>query len=226
MLPTTSQVTPAAFQKVFQEVADAGDTAVVVTISGKLSGTYQSAMIAREGYEEKIFIVDSENVCVGERALAMRGLALIQEGMSAEETAAVLDREKHQIRLIALLDTLEYLQKGGRISKTVAIAGSLLSIKPVIALENGEVSLIGKARGFKKGNTLLREMIEKTNGIDFKRPCYFAYSGLSDEAMKKFVGDNEDLWKEGDKVPAVTTIGTVIGTHAGPGAIAIAFFEK
>ena len=204
----------------------AGDTAVVFTLSGKLSGTYQSACIAAEDYEGKIFVVDSENVAVGERILILRGMELRDQGLSAAEIKAQLDEEKHHIRLIALLDTLEYLKKGGRISAAVAFAGNLLSIKPVIAVENGEVSLVGKARGSKKGNNLLRELVTNCGGINFNKPCALAYSGLSDELLKKYIADSEELWKGHADELITATVGCVIGTHAGPGAIAVAFFEN
>lgn len=225
-IPTTSQVNPDAFMSAYEKVVAAGDTAVVFTLSGKLSGTYQSACIAAEDYEEKIFVVDSENVAVGERILILRGMELRDQGLSAAEIKAQLDEEKHHIRLIALLDTLEYLKKGGRISAAVAFAGNLLSIKPVIAVENGEVSLVGKARGSKKGNNLLRELVTNCGGINFDKPCALAYSGLSDELLKKYIADSEELWKGHRDELLTATVGCVIGTHAGPGAIAVAFFEN
>lgn len=225
-LPKTSQINPDTFATAYEQVVSAGDTAIVITVSGKLSGTYQSAIIAAEDYEENVFIVDSENVCVGERLLIQRGLALRDEGLSAAEIAAQLDLEKKQIRVIALLDTLEYLKKGGRISSTVALAGNLLSIKPVIAIENGEVSLVGKARGSKKGNNLLRELVVNSGGINFNKPFALAYSGLSDHLLLKYIEDSKELYQnKTDNLP-ISTVGCTIGTHVGPGAIALAFFEN
>ena len=226
VLPTTSQLPPAKFDEVFKRVTEGGDEVVAVTLSGKLSGTYQSAVIAAEGYKGKVFVVDSENVSLGERILILRGLELLKEGLSAGEIAERLDEEKKEIRVLALLDTLEYLKKGGRISATVAFAGGLLSIKPVVAVENGEVALVGKARGSKNGHNLLRELVEKCGGVNFEKPCYLAYSGLSDELIRKYAEDSADLWeKYSDNLP-ISTVGSAIGTHVGPGAIAVAFFEK
>ncbi len=226
VLPTTSQLPPAKFDEVFKRVTEGGDEVVAVTLSGKLSGTYQSAVIAAEGYKGKVFVVDSENVSLGERILILRGLELLKEGFSAGEIAQRLDEEKKEIRVLALLDTLEYLKKGGRISATVAFAGGLLSIKPVVAVENGEVALVGKARGSKNGHNLLRELVEKCGGVNFEKPCYLAYSGLSDELIRKYAEDSADLWeKYSDNLP-ISTVGSAIGTHVGPGAIAVAFFEK
>lgn len=226
VMPTTCQVPPSAFAAAYEEVTAAGDTAVVVTVSGKLSGTYQSACIAAEDYEGKVFVVDSENVALGERVLVERGLELIEQGLSAAEIKETLDVEKKSIRLMALVDTLEYLKKGGRLSATVAFAGSLLSIKPVLAIENGEVVVIGKARGSKQGNNLLRELVQKGGGIDFDKPFCLAYSGLDDALLRKYIEDSAELWQGCADALPVVTVGCTIGAHAGPGAIAVAFFEK
>lgn len=223
VLPKTSQVTPFAYQQKFREVADAGDTAVCITLSSKLSGCYQSAVIALEGYSDRVVLVDSENVCVGEQILVRLALSLREEGKSAREIAETLERKKKDVRLIALLDTLEYLKKGGRISSTVAFAGGLLSIKPVISIENGEVVVLGKARGSKNGHNLLSELVRR-EGIDFNLPFRLVYSGLDDSLLQKYVRDNEALYQDkADQLP-VSLIGSTIGTYAGPGAIGAAFF--
>ena len=224
--PKTSQINPDTFEQAFRQVAEAGDTAVVITLSGKLSGTYQSAMIAAADYEDCIYVVDSETVCVGERILIERGLELRRQGLSAAEIKAVLDREKKHIRVLALLDTLEFLKRGGRISAAVALAGNILSIKPVITIENGEVTLVGKARGSKKGNNLLRELIQNCGGINFNKPYALAYSGLSSALAQKYVEDSAEIWKDAADSLTLTTVGCTIGTHAGPGAVAVAFFEN
>ena len=223
-LPTTCQVPPAEFAEAYEKVVAAGDTAVVVTVSGKLSGTYQSAVIASEDYEGKIFVVDSENVSLGQRILIQQGLRYRDAGLSAKEIAERLEQEKKQIRVLALLDTLEYLKKGGRISAATALAGSLLSIKPVVTVDEGAVVMAGKARGSKQGNNLLRVLVEKSGGIDFSRPLCLAYSGLSDMMLRKYIEDSEELWQGHDDCLQIVTVGCAIGTHAGPGAVAVAFF--
>lgn len=225
-LPTTSQLAPAAFAKVFEEVSAANDTAVVITVSAKLSGTYQSAMIAASEYQN-IFVVDSNNVCIGERILVERALALREEQLSAEQIAEKLNEEKQHVVLFALLDTLIYLKKGGRISPTTAFAGELLSVKPLVSVEEGEVKLIGKARGMKKGNRLLSEKIAQSGGIDFGSPFSLAYSGLSRERLDEYLTDSADLWTAAGTDPLpIATVGSVIGTHVGPNGIAVAFFHK
>ena len=226
VLPSTSQVPPGDFADACEKVVAAGDTAVVITISGKLSGTYQSAVIAASEYPGSVFVVDSESVSLGTRILVQQGLALRDQGCSAEEIAQQLDIWKKKIRVMALVDTLEYLKKGGRISSTVALAGSLLSIKPVIAIEDGAVAMVGKARGSRQGNNLLRQLVEKCGGINFAMPFCLAYSGLSDALLNKYVEDSAELWQGyADRLP-IATVGCTIGAHAGPGAVAVAFFEN
>ncbi len=226
VMPTTCQIPPSEFASAYEAATANGDTAVVITLSGKLSGTYQSACIAAQDYEGRVFVVDSENAALGERILVLEAVALRDRGLSAREIKERLDTEKKRIRLMALVDTLEYLKKGGRVSSAVAFAGTLLAIKPVIAIENGEVAVVGKARGSKQGNNLLREMVKNSNGIDFEKPFCLAYSGLDDTLLKKYVQDSAELWQDYSGELPIVTVGCTIGTHTGPGAIAVAFFEK
>ncbi len=227
VMPTTSQATPDDFLRVLEPIVSAGDEAVVITLSSKLSGTYQSAVIASNEFDGGVYAVDSKSVSVGAGILAEYAVGLVESGKySAEEIARILCEQRENIRIVALLDTLEYLKKGGRISKTVAFAGGLLSIKPVASLENGEIKLLGKARGSKQGNNLLVEEIKKTGGIDFEKPVLLGYTGLTDVLLKKYIEDSRPLWSAGLTQPNVTEIGSVVGTHAGPGAIAAAFFTE
>ena len=223
--PTTSQATPAAFMAEYEKVRAAGDSAVVITLSAKLSGTYQSAVIAATDFEN-IYVVDSASATIGAAVLTELALRYLDEGLEAKEIAARLEEEKKRILIVALLDTLEYLKRGGRISKTVAFAGAVLNIKPVIAVSDGEIMVLGKARGSKMGNNLLEQEIEKAGGVDFSAPVLLGYTGLSDLVLRKYIEDSRRLWEEGLDEVRFTTIGSVIGTHAGPGAIAVAFFKK
>ena len=225
VLPTTSQATPAAFEKVFKEVAAAGDSAVVITLASQFSGTCQSARIAAEDYDN-IYVVDSGSVTLGAGILAEYALRCARSGMTAAEIAGLLEKKKEDICLIATLDTLEYLKKGGRISAAVAFAGGLLNIKPVVNVKDGVINMLGKARGSKQGNNLLVQEIEKTGSIDFDMPILLGYSGLSDALLKKYITDSAPLWENGIDTLRYTSIGSVVGTHAGPGAIAAAFFHK
>ena len=225
VLPTTSQATPAAFAEYLESVASAGDSAVVITLSSKLSGTYQSAVLAAEDYPN-IYVVDSQSVAIGTGVLAQYAVELAQQGMGAEEIAQVLTQQREKVCVVALLDTLKYLKKGGRISKTVAFAGGVLNIKPVVTVQDGAVALIGKARGSRNGNNLLVEKIREAGGVDFERPVLLGYTGLSSALLEKYVDDSKALWADHvDKLDGCLLC-SVIGTHAGPGAVAVAFFRK
>lgn len=224
-IPTTSQIPPHDYEKKFKEIKDAGDTAVVICPSSLLSGTFQSANIALEGYEDCITLVDSFNVCIGEQNLVLYAVELRNQGFSAKEIAARLEEAKHRICVLAVFDTLEYLKQGGRISRTAAWAGNVLSIKPVIAIEQGEVAILGKARGSKNGNNMLIQEVQRHGGIDFSMPFMLGYSGLDDSLLQKYIQDSSSLWKQHTDALPISTIGSTIGTHAGPGAIAVAFFH-
>ena len=225
VLPITSQATPHAFTKEYEKVAEAGESAVVITISSKLSGPYQSAIIAAADYEN-IYVVDSGTGAMGGGILTELALKLLDEGMDAKSIAEKLEEEKKKIIIVALVDTLEYLQKGGRVSKTVAFAGSVLNIKPVLSVIDGEISLLGKARGSKMGNNLLVQEIDKAGGIDFEKPLLLGYSGLSDTLLLKYIEDSRHIWEGNLDEVRYTTVGSVIGTHVGPGAIVVAFYKK
>lgn len=224
VLPTTSQAAPAAFSDAFSQL-NSDEEAVVITISSTLSGTYQSAMIAASEYDN-IYVVDSCSAAIGGGILVALALELAEKGFSAKQIAEALEEEKKRIVLVALVDTLEYLKKGGRVSKTLAFAGTILNIKPVIALDEGKIVMLGKARGSRQGNNLLVQQIEKAGGVDFSKPVLLGYTGLSDALLLKYIEDSKHLWAQGLQEVPFTTIGSVIGTHAGPGAVAVAFFKK
>ena len=225
VLPTTSQATPAAFEKEYEAAKEANEAAVVISISSKLSGTYQSAMIAAADYEN-IFVVDSGTAAIGGGILTELALKYLDDGMDAEAVAKQLEEDKKKILIVALVDTLEYLKKGGRISKAIAFAGTLLNMKPVLSVADGEIAMLGKARGSKMGNNLLVQEIQKAGGVDFDKPVLLGYTGLSDALLQKYIEDSRRLWEQGISNVRYTTIGSVIGTHAGPGAIAAAFFVQ
>ena len=225
VLPTTSQATPDAFIKEFEKARQAGESAVVITLASKFSGTYQSAMIAAADYEN-IYVVDGTSAAMGTGILVELAFRLLDAGMTAEETAQALEEEKKKIVVVALVDTLEYLKRGGRISKTAAFAGGVLNIKPVLSVIDGEIHLLGKARGSKMGNNLLVQEIDKAGGIDFSRPVLLGYSGISDALLLKYIEDSRHIWEGKLKEIRYTTVGSVIGTHAGPGAVVVAFFKN
>ena len=225
-LPKTSQATPFVFQQAFEDVRAAGDEAVVITLSSKLSGTYQSAVTAAADFPE-VHVVDSKSVTIGESLLVLYALRLIDEGLDATEIAEKVAASADRVCLLALLDTLEYLRRGGRIPKSVGVIGEVLSIKPVVGVEDGEVVMLGKARGSKNGRNQLHQQVEK-HGIDFDMPVLLGYTGLSQKLLKKYLEDNRAIWEHmvsEDDLP-IASVGATIGTHVGPGAIALAFFAK
>lgn len=225
VLPTTSQATPDAFMREFEKAKEAGEAAVVITLASQFSGTYQSAMIATQEYEQ-IYVVDSGSAAMGSGILVELAFRLLDEGRSAQEIAAILEEEKKNIIIVALVDTLEYLKKGGRVSKTLAFAGGVLNIKPVLSVINGEIGMLGKARGSKMGNNLLVKEIENAGGVDFSKPVLLGYSGLSDALLLKYIEDSRHIWEGNLEEVRYTTVGSVIGTHAGPGAVVVAFFKN
>ena len=208
----------------YEKAQAAGEEAVVITLSSKLSGTYQSAVIAADDYEN-ICVVDSGSGAIGGGILVELALRYLDAGMSAREIAAKLEKDKENIVIVALVDTLDYLKMGGRVSKTVAFAGTLLNIKPVLSVTHGDIHMLGKARGSKQGNNLLVQEIEKAGGVDFTKPVLLGYTGLSDAMLLKYIEDSKHIWEKGLESVRYTTIGSVIGTHAGPGAVAVAFFK-
>jgi DegV family protein with EDD domain len=224
-LPQTSQASPNAFTHAYEQVVSSGDEAVVLTLASTLSGTFESAVIAAESYDE-IHVVDTESVAIGAGILAERALQLADEGLTAREVATRLEEEKQRVCIVALVNTLEYLRRGGRLSSAAAAVGAMLSIKPVISLVDGRIEILGKARGSKRGNNLLASEIAKAGGADFGMPILLGYTGLSDALLRKYIEDSRDLWAPHAAELRSTLISSVIGTHVGPDAIAVAFFRR
>lgn len=227
-LPMTGQVNPYAFEQVIGEARAAGDEVIVITLSGKLSGTNASANTAAASFDSGVYVVDSKNVTVGERVLVDYALRLVGEGLSAVDIATALEQAREDIYVVGLLDTLEYLRRGGRIPASAAALGKLLSIKPVITIEDGAVELLGKARGSKNGRNLLTQQVETAGGIDFAMPIALGYAGLDDALLRKYIEDSRHIWEDHialEDLP-VHSVGATIGTHVGPGAIALAFFKQ
>ena len=224
VLPTTSQATPFAFADAFEKAVEEGFEVVCLTCAAKLSGTYQSAVIAAADFPGKVHVVDSGTIAIGLGILTEYALQLLDRGLSAEEIVWKLMQKREKICLLALVDTLEYLKKGGRISSTVAFAGSLLNIKPVLTIAGGEIKLLGKARGSRQGNNLLVQEIRNAGGVDFRKPLMLGYTGLSDALLQKYIVDSAALWEGNCENLPVSIVGSVVGTHVGPGAVAVAFF--
>ncbi len=225
-IPKTSQIPPFEFQEIFEEAVSAGDEVVCMTLSSGVSGCYQSACIAADDFGDKVHVIDTRQFCIAEYILVKRAVKLRDEGKSAAEITEIIEKEKTEARVISVFDTLEYLKLGGRISSAAAIAGGVLSIKPVITIEDGVVQVVGKARGSKNGNNMLKQYITKDGGIDFDKPLCLAYSGLSDDMLKKYIEDSKEHYEGHEDSLEIAHVGAAIGTYAGPGAIAVAYFPK
>ncbi len=223
-MPRTSQASPAAFAEVFRQVP-ADEEAVAIIVTSQLSGTYQSAMLAAQDYPN-VRVVDGGSVAIGTGILAEYALRLADEGLDAGAIVEKLEAVKGRIHIVAMVNTLEYLRKGGRLSAAAAFAGELLNLKPVLAVEDGVIRVLGKARGSRQGNNLLVTEIEKAGGVDFRMPVLLGYTGLSDRLLQKYISDSHALWAHSQSSLNTTIIGSVIGAHAGPGAVAVAFFAN
>lgn len=224
VLPTTSQPAPFLFEEAFEKAVSEGHEVICLTCSGKLSGTHQSANIAAAEFEGKVHVVDSNTIALGLGIMAEYAVGLAEQNVSAAEILDKLKEKREKVRLLALVDTLEYLKKGGRISSAVALAGGLLNIKPVISVNDGEIKLLGKARGVRQGNTLLNQEIAKAGGVDFSLPVMLGYTGTQEDQLQKYIQESNDLWAAYDGNLPVAVVGSVVGTHAGPGAVAVGFF--
>lgn len=224
-LPKTSLISEYRFLESFKELSSEDCEIICICISSKLSGTYSEAVKASKKFNN-IYVVDSLSACVGERLLLELAQKLAKENKSAKDIVETLNTEKKKIKLLALLGTLKYLKKGGRISSVAAFTGEMLSIKPVISVVDGEVKLAGKAMGSKKANNLLMQLIEKSGGIDFDKPFCTGYSGTDDSVLEKYIADSSSIWEGKTKVIPKYEIGCTIGTHIGPGAIGVCFFAN
>ena len=228
-LPTTSQISPYDYENVSRELLSSCDEVLILTISSRLSGCYQSACLAAGEFDGRVKVFDTLNVCVGEMLFVLEAVRMRDEGKSADEIVKSLTDDLKKVKLIAMLDTLEYLKKGGRINAATAIAGSLLGIKPVITIYDGEVAVLGKARGSKNVYNKLVELINASGEIDFSRPFRFVYSGTDPSLLNKYINDSLHLLPNSVdpfNPDYTTSIGCVIGTHVGPGAVGVAFFAR
>lgn len=222
-LPTTSQPTPYDFEQAYQQVKAQGDEAIVLCVSSALSGTYQSATIAADGFDDCIYVVDTRAVSVAQKILLDYGIALKNQGASAKEIAAELERKKADVRAYGAVETLEYLIKGGRLSKAAGAVGSVLGIRPVLCLSDGALAVAGKARGPKAAITMTRDLIAEV-GVDYSMPMGVGYTGNDPHVIDPFLQAPNSVW-DGYDVP-VYHVGSTVGTHTGPGLFITAFFRK
>jgi DegV family protein with EDD domain len=169
-------------------------------------------------------VVDSRNVAIGAGIMVEYAFRLMEQGMDAAQIAGELTAAREKAHLMAVVDTLEYLQKGGRVSKAVAIAGGMLSIKPIIGVNaEGRIEMMGKARGNKAANAMMNKKAQELE-IDFSKPVMVGYTGTGDGLMQKYLTESAAFFD--GHTYGTSVVSAVVGTHAGPNAVALAFFSK
>ena len=223
--PKTSQPTPFDFENLLADFKDSGDECVIITISSALSGTYQNASLVKEMLDyEDCYVVDSLSATGGERLLVEQAVKMRDSGKSAKEIGDTLENLKGRIRLYACLDTLEYLHKGGRLSKAAYTVGTLANIKPLITLSiDGKVEVMAKAMSIKSGiSNVCKKLTEEEPDTDY--PMYIVYSHDSKNAETL----SDKVKKYGYEVDSknIINIGAAIGAHVGTGACGIIYIAK
>lgn len=222
--PSTAQPTPADFLKPLEAARAASEEAVVITLSSVLSGTYQSALIAKEMCSYgPIYAVDSLSATAGVQIMTEYACKLRDQGLDAKDIAEKVEGLKGRIRIFAVIDTLEYLRRGGRLSSLQASLGTVTKLKPVISVREGAVAVVGKAFGTVAATKQLLKFLSE-HPIDDAFPAFALYSddkSRVDEFLPKL--------REVNALPQdlrFCSIGPTIGTHVGPGAVGMAYVEK
>ena len=223
-LPSTSQPSPQDFVDLYETAKNNNDSVIVITLSSVISGTYQSANLAKDLVDyDDIYVIDSLGTTQMQRLLILKAVALRNEGMNAQDLYTFLEAYKHRIRLFAFVDTLEYLYKGGRLSRTAATAGTLLKFKPIIGFDEGKLDVFAKARGTQKATAKIIDLIQQDGEMDLDEPICIGYTGSSD-GLDKFENTLRETLHFDETLHGI--VGPVIGTHAGPGARLIAYVKK
>lgn len=225
-LPKTSQITPYRYEEEFRKAVSEGDKVICFCLSSGVSGSYQSACLAAGSFEGNVTVIDTRQFCISEYIIVQRAAQLRDQGMSYMTLVDTIREELKDAHVLAVFDTLEYLKMGGRISSAAAAIGGLLSLKPVLTIEDGVVKVLGKARGSRKSGNMLTQFIEETGKIDFSRPVCLAFSGIDDSYLRKYVKDSAHLYAGHEDQLQTAYVGSTIGTYSGPGAIAVAFFAR
>ncbi|QSX08317.1 DegV family protein [Alkalibacter rhizosphaerae] len=223
--PFTSQVNPGEFEVVFKEVLENGDDIVGVFLSAELSGTYNSAVLARESlseYRDRIHLVDSESVSLGLSLLIKNAGRLVQKGLNAKEVAVRLENMKRKMETIIVVDTLEYLRKGGRLSAGAAFIGSVLNLKPILTIKDGKLVAKDKVRGRKKAIKWIKDWIDENKFVLADKTVFLVHAAAA-EYMEELKIAIESTYQP--KEILFTQVGGVVGTHSGPGAIGICFIN-
>ena len=221
--PKTSQPSPESFLNVFNEAKEAGDDVICILLSSALSGTCQCAHLAKNMSEyDNVHIIDSLTATSGIRVIAEYALKLVAEGLTAEAIVEKIEAMKDRVRIFAALDTLEFLYKGGRLSKASATIGTLARVKPLIRVnEEGTIDVIGKAIGRQKAVSGILSNLEKYEpDTDFTFVSVYSYDAENCEKL-------EDKLAKMNITPDVrASIGSTIGAHIGPGAYGVVYVSK
>jgi DegV family protein with EDD domain len=222
-LPTTSQATPAQFDVPFRTFTDAGDSVVAITLSAKLSRTYESALLAKESLAGRpIHVVDSKSISVGQGLMVQQAVDMASAGASSAEIVARLERMRDEIRLFFTLQTLEYLQRGGRIGKAQAFMGTLLQFKPLLSIVEGEVHPAARVRSMSKAIETMEDLLAQQLSARGARVRIGVTHADSPTAASEIAAT---LTKRFDTPNVFTcTLGPVIGTHVGPGTVGAAVY--
>lgn len=221
--PTTSQITPHVFAAKFKEALDAGDEVIAIILSSALSGTYQNACMAQAMVgNEGVYVIDSLTATYPISILADYAATLRDEGMPAAQIVEAIEELKGSAKVIAMVDTLEYLQRGGRIPKAAAKIGEAAKLKPVISVtEKGDLAMISACLGRKRAFDTIMKQLESIE-IDDRFPVYAIYSYGTKNCERLEVR----LQEAGISVTERRQIGYVIGSHIGPNACGVVYVEK
>ena len=223
-LARTSQPSPEILRNVFADAKSKGDALIYISISSKMSGTYENALAIKNeiGYDN-IYIVDSLNATTAQKVLVLEACKLRDAGKEALDIVDRVNELKHRIRLFACIDTLKYLARGGRISKTSAAIGTLMNLKPFITFVDGEVRSTGKTVGTTLAIHKLADKLKEFD-IDFDYAPIPLYSHDSKNTLSfvKYAKEKGFAFDEN----LLTPIGATIGTHIGPGGFGIVFVVK
>lgn len=222
-LPTTSQITPMTFEEKFKEYTEKGDEIIGMFLSTEMSGTYQNALMAKQIIgSNKIFIINTLQTTFALALLVIEAVKMRDRGLTAAEITDRVTELVPRVKLLASVETLKYLKMGGRLSSATAIIGGILGIYPILTVSKGKVEVVGKARGRAAANKMIHDMILK-DGVSSD---YGITSGNSDcvDACKLFEKNLSGC--VGKKSFFRCSIGCIVGTHTGPGALGIAYIKK
>ncbi|MFN8482595.1 MAG: DegV family protein [Anaerolineae bacterium] len=218
--PKTAANAPGIYSEVFERLTANGDSVVCVTVAAKLSGIYNSARIGAEGFGDRLRLVDTTSVSMGEGLIAIQAARAAQQGASLDEAAALCSRLAPKTHVWAALNTLEFLHRGGRLSATQAFVGSLLQVKPILDIHNSDVAVVERIRTMRKAIDKLVELVTTAGPADEMCILYSGSKDLADEVRARLA----------DHFPTnkmfIAQAGPSIGTHAGPGAVGVAAILK